>query len=248
VGWILGSYWWPYQRPTFVTPPFGGYTSGHSCYSRAGATVMDKFTGSPYFPNGLGTFDCPQNAYLVFEEGPSVSLQFQWVSYYDASDQCSLSRIWGGIHPGIDDIPSRVIGIETGTDAFNKAESLFSPWTDLGSALGGAAGDPVLVATGKLDPLAPGALTLSNAAPSSTTALLISLSSTPVSFKGGTLVAYPWTLFLWGTTLADGTERIGYHWPASIPSGTEIWFQFVIRDQTAPQKFALSNAVTGISP
>ena len=25
VGWILAEDWWPYQRPTFVTPPFAGY-------------------------------------------------------------------------------------------------------------------------------------------------------------------------------------------------------------------------------
>ena len=27
---------WPYQRPTFVTPPFAGYVSGHSTYSASG--------------------------------------------------------------------------------------------------------------------------------------------------------------------------------------------------------------------
>ncbi|MBT8271831.1 MAG: ASPIC/UnbV domain-containing protein, partial [Bacteroidia bacterium] len=37
VGWILADNWWPYQRPTFVTPPFAGYVSGHSTYSRAAA-------------------------------------------------------------------------------------------------------------------------------------------------------------------------------------------------------------------
>lgn len=248
VGWILGSYWWPYQRPTFVTPPFGGYTSGHSCYSRAGATIMDKFTGSKYFPNGLGTFDCPQNAYLVFEEGPSVDVQMQWVSYYDASDQCSLSRIWGGIHPGIDDIPSRQIGIETGTDAFNKAMKLFSPWTDLGYALAGGLGEPVLVGKGKLDPDAPGSLTLSNAPANTTTGLLISLTSTPVPFKGGTLVPFPWNLLVFGSTKQDGTETVGFHWPASIPSGTQIWTQFALRDATAPAGMSLSNALTAISP
>ena len=24
VDWILAENWWPYQRPTFVTPPFAG--------------------------------------------------------------------------------------------------------------------------------------------------------------------------------------------------------------------------------
>lgn len=127
VGWILGSSWWPYQRPTFVTPPFAGYVSGHSTYSRAAAELMTRFTGSPYFPNGLGEFVCPQNEFLVFEDGPSQTLVLQWASYYDASDQCSLSRIWGGIHPRVDDIPGRRMGEIIGPDAWEKASSYWLP-------------------------------------------------------------------------------------------------------------------------
>ena len=37
VGWLLGVDWVPYQRDTFVTPPFAGYVSGHSTFSRAAA-------------------------------------------------------------------------------------------------------------------------------------------------------------------------------------------------------------------
>lgn len=125
VGWILGSAWWPYQRPTFVTPPFGGYTSGHSAYSRAAAHVMDLLTGSKYFPGGLGEFTAAQNQYLVFEDGPSTPVTLQFASYFDAADQCALSRIWGGIHPPFDDIPSRVIGNKTGPAAFAYAQQLW---------------------------------------------------------------------------------------------------------------------------
>ena len=126
VGWILGENWWPYQRPTFVTPPFAGFVSGHSTYSRAAAEIMERITGSPYFPGGLGEFDAPQNEFLQFEEGPSTNITLQWASYRDASDQCSLSRIWGGIHPPIDDIPGRMIGGQVGEICFNKADSIFS--------------------------------------------------------------------------------------------------------------------------
>lgn len=126
VDWILAASWWPYQRPTFVTPPFPGYTSGHSAYSRGAAEVLTLLTGTPYFPGGLGEFHCPQNQYLVFEVGPSVDITLQWASYYDAADQSALSRIWGGIHPGFDDLPSRQIGSVVGIDAFHFAERLFS--------------------------------------------------------------------------------------------------------------------------
>ncbi|MEM8709486.1 MAG: vanadium-dependent haloperoxidase [Planctomycetota bacterium] len=126
VGWILAEEWWPYQRPTFVTPPFAGYVSGHSTYSRAAAVVMDRITGSPYFPDGLGEYVCPQNQFLVFEDGPSVEVRLQWASYYDASDQCSLSRIWGGIHPPADDLPGRQMGQEIGEEAVAQAFTYFA--------------------------------------------------------------------------------------------------------------------------
>lgn len=126
VAWILAENWWPYQRPTFVTPPFPGYTSGHSAYSRAAAEVLTLLTGSPYFPGGLGEFHCPQNQYLVFEDGPSVDITLQWASYYDAADQSALSRIWGGIHPGQDDLPSRQVGAIIGPEAFDYATQFFT--------------------------------------------------------------------------------------------------------------------------
>jgi hypothetical protein len=125
VGWILAENWWPYQRPTFVTPPFAGFVSGHSTFSRAAANTMEFMTGSPYFPGGLGEFEAIQNSYLVFEEGPSTTIKLQWASYKDAADQCSLSRLWGGIHPPIDDIPGRIMGEHIGALAFNKADSIF---------------------------------------------------------------------------------------------------------------------------
>jgi hypothetical protein len=126
VGWILAESWMPYQRPTFVTPPFAGYISGHSTYSSAAAEMLTLLTGDPFFPGGMGEFIAKKNEYLVFEEGPSVDVRLQWATYRDASDQTSLSRIWGGIHPPVDDIPGRRIGIEIGTDAYVYAQRFFS--------------------------------------------------------------------------------------------------------------------------
>ena len=126
VDWILGISWWPYQRPTFVTPPFAGYVSGHSTFSRAAAEVLTQITGSNFFPGGMGTFEVTQNEFLVFEEGPSESFTLQWATYQDASDQTSLSRIWGGIHPPIDDIRGRIIGDKIGKDSFSLALKYFN--------------------------------------------------------------------------------------------------------------------------
>ena len=126
VGWILAENWWPYQRPSFVTPPFAGFVSGHSTFSRAAAEVMTLLTGDAFFPGGIGEFVAKKNEFLVFEEGPSVDVVLQWATYRDASDQCSLSRIWGGIHPPADDIPGRIIGKKVGVEAFDYAIPYFS--------------------------------------------------------------------------------------------------------------------------
>jgi len=126
VAWILAEDWWPYQRPTFVTPPFAGYISGHSTYSRTAAELLTRFTGDPYFPGGKSEFPAPKNEFLVFEEGPDVNMTLEWAKYTDASDQCSLSRLWGGIHPPADDIPGRLIGIRLGPQAFNYAREYFN--------------------------------------------------------------------------------------------------------------------------
>lgn len=125
VDWILMENWWPYQRPTFVTPPFSGYVSGHSTFSRAAAEVLTALTGSEYFPGGLAEFTAPQNDFLVFEQGPSENVTLQWATFQDASDQSSLSRIWGGIHPPVDDIPGRKLGIKVAERALIRAASYF---------------------------------------------------------------------------------------------------------------------------
>ncbi|MEX1054693.1 MAG: T9SS type A sorting domain-containing protein, partial [Rhodothermales bacterium] len=126
VDWILAENWWPYQRQSFVTPPFAGFISGHSTFSRAAAEVMTLLTGDPYFPGGMGEFHAPKNTFLAFEAGPSEDVTLQWATYRDASDQTSLSRIWGGIHPPADDIPGRHIGMAIAADAFDLAEMYFS--------------------------------------------------------------------------------------------------------------------------
>ncbi len=125
VGWILIENWWPYQRPTFVTPPFAGYVSGHSTFSRAAAEILTAFTGDAYFPGGMGEFEVEANEFLVFEDGPTQSFTLQWATYRDASDETSLSRIWGGIHPPADDIPGRIMGIQVAENVFDLAETYF---------------------------------------------------------------------------------------------------------------------------
>jgi hypothetical protein len=115
----------PYQLISFVTPPFAGYVSGHSTYSRTGAEVLTLLTGSPYFPGGIFEYDIPMGSGLDFEYGPVANMQLQFATYYDASDQASLSRLSGGIHPAADDFPGRRIGSIIGPEAWERALRLF---------------------------------------------------------------------------------------------------------------------------
>jgi uncharacterized protein DUF6851 len=124
VGWILATEWVPYQKPTFVTPAFAGYVSGHSTFSRAAAEVMTAFTGSPYFPGGVSEWTFPGRS-LAVERGPSREITLQWATYYDAADQAGLSRLFGGIHIAADDFAGRKIGSECGKAAAALAMKYF---------------------------------------------------------------------------------------------------------------------------
>jgi hypothetical protein len=127
VRWVRAVDWLPYQRNTFVTPPFAGFSSGHSTYSRSAAELLTRFTGSAYFPGGLGTYSVARNGLLQFEIGPSEPLTLQWARYYDAADQAGISRLYGGIHTATDDFGGRVAGAAIGALAFDKALTYFAP-------------------------------------------------------------------------------------------------------------------------
>lgn len=121
VDWILAVDWVPYQLPTFVTPAFQGYISGHSTFSRAAAEVLAGFTGSEYFPGGVSGYTIEAGS-LKFEVGPSADVRLEWATYYDAADQAGQSRLYGGIHVQADDFMGRTVGAQCGIAAWAKAQ------------------------------------------------------------------------------------------------------------------------------
>ncbi|HTI73261.1 MAG TPA: vanadium-dependent haloperoxidase [Candidatus Limnocylindria bacterium] len=123
--WFVASKWMPYQKPTFVTPAFPGYVSGHSTFSRSAAEVLTAMTGSPFFPGGLGKFVANAGTFLTTEPGPTQTVELQWATYYDAADQAGLSRIWGGIHPSVDDLTGRRVGSFCGKRVWALAQKYF---------------------------------------------------------------------------------------------------------------------------
>jgi len=127
VRWIRAIEWLPYQRETFVSPPFAAYISGHSTFSRAAAEVLASFTGDAYFPGGMGIFIAPRDTFLEFEIGPTEEIVLQWARYYDAADEAGISRLWGGIHVDADDLSGRQVGSQVGIDAYELASAYFVP-------------------------------------------------------------------------------------------------------------------------
>ncbi|MEK6224917.1 MAG: vanadium-dependent haloperoxidase [Chloroflexota bacterium] len=125
VAWILGTAWIPYQLPTFVTPSFQGYVSGHSTFSRAAAEVLTGITGSEYFPGGLSEWTVKQGSFRI-EAGPSADVVLQWATYYDAADQAGQSRLYGGIHVQADDFTGRIVGSTCGKDAWALAQRYYA--------------------------------------------------------------------------------------------------------------------------
>ena len=124
VGWIRAAEWVPYQRPSFVTPAFAGYVSGHSTFSRAGAEVLAAITGDEFFPGGLFEWKV-ESGTLLHENGPVEDVTLQWATYYDAADEAGISRLYGGIHVAADDYRGRVMGSSIGAQAWNRAAQFF---------------------------------------------------------------------------------------------------------------------------
>ena len=125
VAWILGTTWMPYQLPTFVTPSFQGFISGHSTFSRAAAEILTGITGSEYFPGGLSSWTVPAGSFRI-AAGPSADVLLQWATYYDAADQAGQSRLFGGIHVQADDFTGRVVGSMCGKHAWLLAQRYYA--------------------------------------------------------------------------------------------------------------------------
>jgi len=193
VRWIHGDAWVPYQRATFVTPAFPGYISGHSTFSRAAAEVLAAMTGSPFFPGGLAVYDFPG---LTFELGPSQPVELQWGTYFDASDQAGLSRLYGGIHPQVDDFAGRRVGSQCGQAVWALAKTYWD-----GSVLQTA---PTIA----LRPLGPGRNQLSCRTLRGLFYRIQSTASLETPFSnvasGGTLALDAWML---STNAASGPQK-----------------------------------------
>ena len=86
---------------------------------------------------------------------------------------------------------------------------------------------------------------LLEAAPSATSVLFLGFSSTPVPFKGGTLMVFPFAAMIPVVTSTAGTVLLPFTMPPGVPAGSELWMQYAIQDAGAVFGVALSNALVG---
>jgi hypothetical protein len=105
------------------TPPFAEYTSGHSAFSAAGATVLRLITGSHYF-GATHTFRAGASA---IEPGltPEGDVTLAWRTFDEAADEAGLSRRYGGIHFRAGDLESRAMGQRIGVQVWRRANAYF---------------------------------------------------------------------------------------------------------------------------
>jgi len=119
-----GSDWIPYQPPSFPTPPFPEYISGHSTFSAAGAMILALWTGSEYFDASI-TF-APGTSTIEPGITPQSAVTLRWKTFHDAADQAGLSRRYGGIHFRAADLVGRAIGNTVAANAWEKAMAYFN--------------------------------------------------------------------------------------------------------------------------
>jgi len=141
-----------------------------------------------------------------------------------------------------------LLGLVFALSAPSAAAQLAPPWTDKGGGLPGEAGIPRLLGSGELVPGTPGQIQLVDARPSSNCAIYFSLLEVGVPVKGGTLSAYPPMLVASLVTGPNGAVLLPWAaWPAALPPGVELFFQFLVADPAAVQGVSISNLLMGVT-
>jgi hypothetical protein len=124
--------------------------------------------------------------------------------------------------------------------------ALATPWADVGGALQGSGGIPVLMGQGTLEPLAPVVFTLTGVRPGSPCWLILGATAQEVPFKGGVLVPSLDVVAGPFFTDAQGNLTLSDTMPPDVVSGQEIYGQFWIMESSS--SLAASNALHGVVP
>jgi len=128
------------------------------------------------------------------------------------------------------------------------APSLTAPWSNVGNALAGQTGLPLLEGEGPLCLGSAFKVSLSNARPNTTAALIVGHSAVNAPLFGGVLVPIPDLIFFGLPTGPTGAIDFVGALPAAMPAGFEVYLQYWITDAAGPQGYAASNGLRLIAP
>ena len=136
---IPGEKWHPYSPSTFVTPPFPGYVSGHSCVSGGCAEMLKLFTGSDRCglvePRHAGEiteqgFSCEKMqqldgrplAELLGDAHASCDITLQLPTFTEVAEIAGISRVLGGYHIQADNVAGLKLGREVANHIWPKIQ------------------------------------------------------------------------------------------------------------------------------
>jgi len=99
----IDSEWLPFLQ----TPPFPEYPSGHSTISASAATILTSLFGDNY-------------AFTDSSEVPYGMPVRSFTSFFEASDEAAMSRLYGGIHFRFGNEAGKVLGRKVGNKVLEK--------------------------------------------------------------------------------------------------------------------------------
>lgn len=135
---IPAEEWHPYSPSTFVTPPFPGYTSGHSTVSGACAKMLELATGSDRFGTtekrhaGILTengFTCEimqsRDGRPIPKGSMSCDVALPLPTFTATAEMAGISRVMGGYHIQADNIAGLDLGRKVATYTWPKIKAYF---------------------------------------------------------------------------------------------------------------------------
>jgi hypothetical protein len=217
----------------------------------------DDITGAPHMISGdqtLVVWDaapgfgaCRIFGRLVDTNGAMVTTVFGISTTPASKSRLDLTRTAAG-YGALAWKDDRNDGGDIYAQNINADATLGPRWTELLGGTPGISGVPVLAGSGPLTAGSELGVTLSSAAPGAFALLWVSLASTPLPFFGGTIHALPIDLELLFVTDGSGGFALTTAFPAGIPPGVELVFQFLCQDFANPYGKTISNAQKGTTP
>ena len=126
--------------------------------------------------------------------------------------------------------------------------SLTAHWTDLGQGLAGISGVPALSGQGTLCPGSAFTFSLANARTNSSAVLVLGLTQVSLPLRGGVLVPSLDLVVPGLPTGVTGSIDVAGTWPATLPTGFEVYLQYWIADAVAPAGYSASNGLLAKAP